>query len=123
VVELLVGGRDETLRQLLQDQETTLFVPALCDVEVVSALRSGLRLGRLTPTRAEEALADYLDLPLSRQGHESLLPAALGLRDNFSAYDAMYVALAMAIGGALLTADRALARAVRRHLDLEVALV
>ena len=123
VVELLLGGRDEALRQALGDREVTLVVPTLCDVEVLSALRRGLRLDRLSRTRAEEALADYLDLPLSRQSHEAVLAAALGLRDNFSAYDATYVALAMTLGAALLTADRRLARAVRRHLDLAVVLV
>lgn len=36
------------------------------------------------------------------------------LRENVSAYDATYVALAERLGAALLTADRKLARAVRR---------
>jgi len=44
--------------------------------------------------RAELALQHYLLLPLTRHGHQALLPRVLELRANFSAYDACYVALA-----------------------------
>jgi predicted nucleic acid-binding protein len=44
----------------------------------------------------------------------------LALRDNFSAYDATYVALAERLDAILVTGDAPLARAVRAHLDLEV---
>jgi predicted nucleic acid-binding protein len=64
------------------------------------------------------AVDDYLDLPLTRHGHQSLIPSVLGLRRNFSAYDAIYVALAEHLDGELLTADQALARAVRTHLEV-----
>jgi predicted nucleic acid-binding protein len=40
------------------------------------------------------ALQHYLLLPLTRHGHQALLPRVLELRANFSAYDACYVALA-----------------------------
>jgi len=44
----------------------------------------------------------------------------LGLRHNFTAYDATYVALAEALGATLLTADLRLARAVRTHTAVDV---
>jgi predicted nucleic acid-binding protein len=59
---------------------------------------------------------DYLDLPLTRHGHEQVLSRILDLRDNFSAYDATYAALAEGLGALLLTADAHLARAVRARL-------
>jgi predicted nucleic acid-binding protein len=46
----------------------------------------------------------------------------LQLRSNFSAYDAAYVALAEQLNGELLTADDGLARAVRSHLPLRLAI-
>lgn len=42
------------------------------------------------------------------------------LRSNFTAYDAAYVALAEALGAAVLTLDDTLARAIVRHSDVTV---
>jgi predicted nucleic acid-binding protein len=94
---------------------TDLHVPALCDVEVSAALRRGLLAGLLTEDRAQAALADYTDLPLTRHGHQRLLARILSLRANFSADDATYVALAEQLRAPLLTADAALVRAVQTH--------
>jgi len=95
-------------------------VPTLCDVEVVAGLRRAV-LGRtLSNRRAEEALTDYLDLPLTRHGHQALLMRVLELRDNFSAYDAVYVALGEHLQGELLTADGRLARGVQTFTQLSV---
>jgi predicted nucleic acid-binding protein len=97
-----------------------LHVPALCDVEVVSGLRRSLHARALAHRRALEAVQDYLDLPLTRHGHQGLLERMLELRANFTAYDATYVALAEELAGGLLTADDRLARAVRSHTNLRV---
>lgn len=94
-----------------------LHVPALCDVEVVAALRRALMGELLDVERADEAMQDYLDLDITRHGHQALLVRMLSLRDNFSAYDAAYVALAEQLDATLVTADRALARAVQELLD------
>lgn len=95
-------------------------MPALCDVEVTAGLRRALLRRALTEDRALLAVEDYLDLPLTRHGHQSLLGRILELAMNFSVYDATYVALAEHIGGGLLTADEALARATRTHTRLAV---
>ena len=108
----------ETIAATIEAPETDLHVPALCDVQVAAALRRAM-LSRLLPIdRAAEALRDYLDLPLTRHGHERILERALDLRDNFSTYDATYAALAEALGAPLLTADKGLARAVRDWLGI-----
>lgn len=95
-----------------------LHVPALCDVEVTAALRRALLFGALDERRAQEAVEDYLDLPLTRHGHQSLVVRMLELRDNFSAYDATYVALAEVLRGHLLTGDGPLARSVHAHAGI-----
>ena len=97
---------------MIESPRNELHAPSLCDVELMSLLRRLLLAGRLGAARAEEALDDHLALPLTRHGHEPLLPRLLELRNNFSAYDATYVALAERLGASLLTADEPLARAV-----------
>jgi predicted nucleic acid-binding protein len=119
LVEYLL--RTESFRWIqtaISDVDHDLHVPALCDVEVTAALRRALLIGVLDERRAGEAVEDYLDLPLTRHGHQSLIIRMLGLRDNFSAYDATYVALAERLGGGFLTADRPLARSVGAHLGI-----
>ncbi len=61
--------------------------------------------------RAEEAIADLVDLPLTRYTHEPLVGRAFELRQNLSVYDAVYVALAEALQANILTADKGLAAA------------
>lgn len=89
-------------------------------MEIAAVLRRGLRSGRLGEERARQALEDYRDLPLVRHGHLPLLGRALALRENLSAYDAVYVALAEGLDGSLLTADERLARAAEAHTELPV---
>jgi predicted nucleic acid-binding protein len=117
---LLRTERAPAIEAIMKDPDVDVHVPLLCDVEVASALRRLLREGRIHVRRAGEAVEDYLDLPLIRHGHTSLLARALDLRENFSAYDAMYVVLAERLGAALLTEDAPLGRAARRHAGLEV---
>lgn len=101
----------------------SLHVPALCDIEVASALRRLLLRGTLSEKRTRQALADYLDLPVTRHGHQQLLARMLSLRTNFSAYDATYVALAERLGARLVTGDEVLARAARDHSEIPLVLV
>lgn len=105
---------------IVEAEEHDLHAPALCDVEMTAVLRRALLRRRLDSRRARAALADYLDLPLVRHGHRGLLGRILELGRNFSAYDAAYVSLAERLGGTLLTADEALARAARKHADVPV---
>jgi predicted nucleic acid-binding protein len=74
--------------------------------------------GAVSDERASQVLDDYLDLPITRHGHQRTLARVLSLRKNFSAYDAAYVALAEQLGGELVTADSKLARATRTHTAL-----
>lgn len=100
----------------LERPAVRISVPALCDVEVCAALRRALHLKVITEERAAQAMEDYGDLPIARHGHMALLPRIFALRDNFSPYDATYVALAEQLGARLLTADLRLGRAIAAHL-------
>lgn len=109
VVDALANAPDAgPLRSLLAEED--LHAPTLLDYEVVSIVR-GLTIGaRISRHRAEELLADFDDLPIQRWPcGDSLRRRAFALRDNVSAYDAAYVALAEALGCRLITRDGRLA--------------
>lgn len=113
-----VEGTEE-LRADLADEE--LHAPALLDFEVVSALR-GLTLGRqLSAARAHDALTDFDALPIQRWPSSAPLRLRVfTLRDNLTAYDAAYVALAEALKCPLLTRDRRLARSSGHSAEIRV---
>lgn len=86
-----------------------LCAPHLLDIEVAQVLRRYARTGAIRPERGREVLQDLADLPLHRYPHAILLPRIWQLRDNLTAYDAVYLALAEALDVPLVTRDRALA--------------
>ncbi len=107
VVDLLVGRLDETA---LGGEE--VGVPHLLDSEVTSLLRRLVLRGDLTPQQGDAAMARFAQLDLERFPADWLRPRMWDLRENLTAYDATYVALAESIGAtALLTTDARLAAA------------
>ena len=85
--------------------------PHLVDSEVVHALRGQVLRGDLDAGAAERMIDVWQRLGVERVGVSGLLGRVWGLRENLSAYDATYVALAEALEGPLVTADGRLARA------------
>lgn len=118
-VALALDNHDgDSVRAVLRGQQ--LAAPDLIDLEVVSALRKHVSIGLLDERRAHLALQDLQAIPLERARHAPLLSRCWELRDNFTAYDAAYIALAEALGATLLTADDRMARAPgsRCHIEL-----
>lgn len=113
-------GEAERAASLLLPREHDVRVPHICDVEVLAAIRRVLGRNAMDLQRALEALEDYRDLPITRHEQLDLMPRGLGLRSNFTASDAMYVALAELFDGTLLTADRRLAQATATHTRVAV---
>lgn len=113
---------DDPLRRRF-GRERHLHAPALIDAEVASAIR-GLLLTtkpttRITAARADEMVQDYADLPIVRYPMQPFQRRALSLRDNFTAYDAFYVALAESLDASLLTDDGTFARAPTQIAPVE----
>jgi len=98
----------------------TLHAPHLIDVEVAQVLRRFVAGRRLTEGRAEEALEDLGDLPLTRYPHGVLLQRVWALRHNLTAYDAVYVALAEALEAPLVTRDAKMASAARSRARIDL---
>ena len=78
----------------LFDSRQTVHAPHLIEVEVAQVVRRYAAAGELDAERGREALADLADFPLLRYPHDLLLPRIWELRNNLTAYDAAYVALA-----------------------------
>jgi predicted nucleic acid-binding protein len=117
---LLNSAKGQRFAEIILDPAETLHAPHLLDLEVAQVLRRYWTSGVLKLSRAEEALSDYLDLPISRYPHDLALGRIWELRRNFTAYDASYIALAESLPGTLVTCDAALA--MRGH-RARVALV
>jgi predicted nucleic acid-binding protein len=127
LAELLLGRRAAgRVAEQLEAHGFDLHAPHLIDLEVLSALRRVMASGDATAGRGDEAVADFLDIPIERYPHDVLAPRIWQLRENFSPYDAAYVALAESLTAEpvpLLTADARLGRAAREHLKIAVLLV
>jgi predicted nucleic acid-binding protein len=104
----------------LFDPRETLHAPHLLDVEVAQVVRRYAVNKDIDGDRGRLALADLADFPVRRYPHDFLLPRVWELRNNLTAYDAVYVALAEALDAPLLTRDRRLAAAAGHHARIEL---
>jgi predicted nucleic acid-binding protein len=95
-------------------------MPHLCTVETASVFRSWVRRSEVDSWRASAAIEDLQDFEAIRYPHEPLLTRAWELRENFSAYDGVYVALAESLGAPLLTCDGRLSRAPLPGITVEL---
>lgn len=120
-VEWLLGRAGAAdVRRHLQDPGTTVHAPALLGVEVASALRGLVLAGKVGADRARAALADLVDLGVETYDPTDLLPRVWDLRDNVTAYDAAYLALAEVLEAPLVTADARLAGVPGVRAEVEV---
>lgn len=121
ILELILNRPPaESLRRMLFAGGETLHAPFLLDVEVLQTLRRFASSGTITEEHASLALDAHLALPIERYPHDPLLKRAWMLRANITAYDAMYVTLAEAIGATLVTADARLAKAAAKNVRIVV---
>jgi predicted nucleic acid-binding protein len=103
--------------------ERGFVAPDLLIFEVLAVLRREERRGRLTARRGAAALRDLEDMPVALFSTGALVDRAWELRHNFSAGDAMYVALAEVLDQPLLTGDGALSRSAQRHTGIAIELL
>ena len=121
VVEVLLGTlAAPTVERRLFRAGETLHAPHLLDIEVAHAIRRYAARGEVDGQRGRTALADLADFPLYRYPHDPLLLRVWDLRNNFTAYDAVYVALAEELRVPLITRDRRLAGAAGHHAHIEL---
>ncbi len=98
----------------------TLHAPHVLDLEVLQVLRRYCANGEITLERAEQAVVDFLDFPITRYAHDAFAFRIWELRQNVTAYDGAYVALAEALSAPLITRDRKLASSSGHRAVIEV---
>src|SRR5438128_9605920 len=106
-------------RRVYRDDDD-LHAPHLLDVEVLSALRRLVHAREVVAERAEEAVEDLALLGIIRHGHLDFTTRAWELRQNFTAYDAVYLALAESLDATVVTCDRPFGAAPGHSARIEV---
>lgn len=97
-----------------------ICAPHLIDPEIAQVLRKAALSKRVDEGRCRLALDDWRLLPVERYAHDPLLPRVWELRQNVSAYDAMYVALAESLDAPLLTHDARLVAGLGQLVRFEL---
>ncbi len=119
VFDFLVSDDPPTLDALLGTGREAA-APDLLVFEVLAALRRHVLAGGLDPQRAAAAVHDLGDLAIELFPTLSLRDRAWALRNNLTAADALFVALAESLDEPLATRDAGLSRAASTHSDVEV---
>lgn len=105
IMEWLIGGaRGQAVIRALEDE--AILAPAHLDVEVAQVTRRLTQGAVITTARGRAMLELLAEAPIRRVPLAPLLPRVWALRQNLTAYDAAYVALAEAISAPLLTFDQ-----------------
>jgi predicted nucleic acid-binding protein len=110
----------QRIEQRIYARNDTLHSVHLLDVEFAQVLRRLVRERTLTSRRAEEAMEDLMALRVTRYAPVLLLSRIWRLRNNMTAYDAAYVALAEELKAPLITRDQKIAAAPGHAAAVEV---
>ena len=109
--QLLGTPKGQRIREEYLVAGESFHVPHLLDLEVAQVLRRYYHHRILTDGRVAQVFEDFLDFPLTRYPHDPLLSRIWELRENFTAYDAVYVALAAVLNISMVTCDARVAAA------------
>lgn len=121
VLELLLNTDGGALvRDRIVDSRESLHAPHLLSVEVAQVLRCYVSTRSIGADTARAALDDLAMLDIARYDHEPLLARVWELRDNLTAYDAVYLALAEVLECPLLTFDARLAASPGHGASVEI---
>ena len=107
---LVDAGPDGTWAEQVLAREQ-LVAPHLMPAESANILRRAAARGEISADAAALTHADLLALSIDLYPYEPFASRVWELRENLTAYDGWYVALAEALGAKLATLDGALCRA------------
>ncbi len=122
VIELVLNTvSGQRVAERIRSTDISLHAPHLIDLEIAQVLRRLRHKGTIARAQATQALRFLQELDLHRYPHDLLLDRIWALRQNLTAYDAAYVALAEALPAPLLTGDRRIATAPGHVAVVEIA--
>jgi predicted nucleic acid-binding protein len=110
IVDALLGG--ELGRAITAEmwRRGDKHAPVTIDAEVLHAVRRRWLRGDIPDTDAQRVLAVFQTTKITRHPVQPLVDRMWALRQNITAYDAGYVALAETLNMPLLTRDRRLSQ-------------
>ncbi len=113
IIEPLADRADRFLRAYM-DGSIQVLVPDLFWLEIGSFLWKAAKRGEITSVLARHALEAMLDRDFPTVPSRSVLPEAFKIAADFdrTIYDCTYIALAVATGNELITADERLVNAL-----------
>jgi predicted nucleic acid-binding protein len=117
---LLQTAAGQQIEKRIYSRNESLAAPHLLDLEVTQVLRRLVRSAVVSASRAEQAIHDLMDLRIARYPHHLFLQRIWQLRNNLSAYDAMYVGLAESLRATLITRDLRLGSSSGHAVVVEV---
>lgn len=120
LVEAILGSGPRSEAVVRRIERERLAAPELIDVEAVSTIRGLVRGGKLSQDRGDVAIRALAVFPVERVSHRGFVERMWELRDNLTAYDAAYVALAEGLDTSLVTGDSRLAGAPGIRCVVEV---
>jgi predicted nucleic acid-binding protein len=120
VALLLNGSAGRRVAEAIVLPSLSLHAPELLDIEVLQALRRYVRTGELTAERGGICVEALGQLDILRYGHADFAARVWALRENLTAYDAAYIALAEALDAPLLTLDARLATAPGHQAEVHL---
>jgi predicted nucleic acid-binding protein len=123
VMDYLLGAEASAEVGSLLARERVVAAPDLLVFEVLAVLRRQTLRGAIRADRVHGAINDLADLQMDIYPTLPLRQRAWDMRQNVTAGDGLFIALAERLGEPLLTKDQALATAARAHANIEVIVV
>jgi predicted nucleic acid-binding protein len=121
ILGALVADKGADKIEKLIASEDWLVAPELIDLEITNALRRVEKMRRMSEVDAAGLLGHYLKLRLLRFSVTDILGDIWSMKQNLTAYDASYVALAKSLDLTLYTRDTKLAAAAGH--DAKIVLI
>lgn len=119
-VLLKIEPKASRIRERMGKSEGNFHVPHFFEIEVLNTLRRHFLSGDLSEEREAEALEDFSTMHLARHPHTPFIERIWELKENITAYDAAYIALAETLDAPLITTDGRLARAPGHRARVEL---
>lgn len=118
VLGVLIADTGAIKIETLIAAQDWLVAPELMDLEIANAVRRLERLRRISEPDAARLLEHYLKLRILRFSVTDIIGEIWRLRQNLTAYDASYVALARSLDLPLYTRDSKLAAAAGHNANI-----